>query len=59
VGFSVFLFSDFLLNITFAKLTLIILVTAALFDLVVLPALLLGVQKRKAYGNDAVSQKVY
>ena len=40
-GFSVFMFSDFLLNTTFASLTIITFISALVFDLLVLPAVLL------------------
>jgi len=40
-GFSVFMFSDFLLNTTFASLTIITFISALVFDLLVLPAILL------------------
>ncbi|PKG85184.1 hypothetical protein CXF85_06175 [Colwellia sp. 75C3] len=45
-GFSVFMFSDFLLNTTFASLTIITFISALVFDLLILPAALL-IHKRK------------
>lgn len=40
-GFSVFCFSNFLLNTTFASLTIITFISALIFDLLILPAALL------------------
>ena len=41
LGFSVLLYSDFLLNVTFAYLTITMMLCALVFDLIFLPALIL------------------
>ena len=48
LGFSVMLFSDFLINFTFGLLSILSIVVAILFDIIVLPAILLTFIQRSS-----------